>query len=94
MPGTILLFGRNAAMMTLVDRQLSAAGLNSTGFVEEDALMSEMEKGQVRLLVIGGGVEDEPRARVKAYCDAKGILVFEHSGGPQSLPETITNALG
>lgn len=93
MPGTILLFGRNAAMMTLVDRQLSAAGLKSTGFMDEEALKAEIEKGKVRLLVIGGGVEAEPRARMKALCEARGILVYEHSGGPQSLPGHILKVL-
>jgi ribosomal protein L30E len=93
MPGTILLFGRNAAMMTLVERQLAAEGMNAVGFMDEEELIAELNQGNAHLLVIGGGVEDEPRARVKEYCHQKGIMVFEHSGGPQNLPGNIASVL-
>jgi hypothetical protein len=89
----ILFFGRNAAMMTLVDLELSAAELNAKGFQDEKALMLELDKGDIRLLVIGGGVEEAPRDRLKAYCKDRNIQLFEHFGGPNSLVENITAAL-
>ena len=89
----ILFFGRNAAMMSLVDLELSAAKLNAKGFLDEDALLKEIEKGDIRLVVIGGGVEEAPRKRLKAYCSEREIQVLEHFGGPNSLVENIATAL-
>jgi len=94
MDGTVCYFGRNAAMMALVGQQLKAAGIEAKGFMEETALGTELQQGHVRLLLIGGGVEDEPRARMKALCSELGILVLEHFGGPSSLPDNIASALG
>jgi hypothetical protein len=94
MPGRILYFGRNAAMMSLVGQQLSAAGMRAEGYMDEAILELELAKGDTKLLVIGGGVEDGPRARLKGLCAKQGILVLEHSEGPGSLPGNITNALG
>lgn len=90
----ILFFGRNAAMMTLVDLELSAAGLNAKGFEDEKALLAEIDKGEIRLLVIGGGVEEGPRGRLKAYCADRKVQVLEHFGGASSLVDNITKALG
>ncbi len=81
-------------MMALVGHQLAVAGLDAEGFMDEQLLEDRLTKGDTKLLVIGGGVEDEPRERLKRICDAHGILVLEHSGGPQSLPGSITEALG
>lgn len=91
---TVLFFGRNPAMMRIVDLQLKAAGVEARGYLDEEELKSALDRGDARLLVIGGGVEDGPRARMKAYCEEKGILVLEHSGGPTSLPGHIAQALG
>ena len=81
-------------MMRIVDLQLKAAGVVAQGFMDEEELKAALDKGDARLLVIGGGVEDAPRARMKAYCAEKGILVLEHSAGPASLPGHIAQALG
>lgn len=81
-------------MMALVGHQLSVAGLDAEGFMDENKLMEQLNLGETKLLVIGGGVEDEPRERLKSYCNDHGIMVLEHSGGPQSLPGSITQALG
>lgn len=81
-------------MMTLVGQQLSAVGMNAEGFMDEAALQVELAKGDAKLLVIGGGVEDAPRERLKAFCKEHGILVLEHFGGPGQLPGTINEAIG
>jgi|GEM_PF-877029 len=94
MDGTVCYFGRNAAMMALVGNQLKAAGIVAHGFMDEALLMQELDKGHTHLLVLGGGVEDEPRSRLKEYCSARAILVLEHFGGPGSLPSNISSALG
>jgi len=93
-PPVILFFGRNPAMMSIVDLQLKAAGIVATGYMDEDALVKAMDASPVHMLVIGGGVEEAPRARSKAICEARGILVLEHSGGPQHLPGNIKEAIG
>ncbi len=80
-------------MMALVDGQLRVAGIEARGFMDEALLITELEKGKARLLVMGGGVEDAPRERLKDYCSQRNILVLEHFGGPASLPGNITNAL-
>ena len=94
MSGSIVYFGRNPAMMALVENQLKAAGIAATGYLDEEALMAVLAKGEVRLLVMGGGVEDGPRWRLKAYCQEHGILVLEHYQGPGSLPDSIGQVLG
>jgi len=91
---SILFFGRNQAMMTLVGQQLQAAGLSAQGFLDEALLLSELDKGNTRLLVIGGGVEDEARERLRDRCKALNILVLEHFGGPTALVDTIGSLLG
>lgn len=93
MEARVCYFGRNAAMMALVGQQLKAAGIEARGFMDESALRAALEEGQVRLLVMGGGVEDAPRARMKALCAERGVLVLEHHAGPASLPDTIAQAL-
>lgn len=90
----IYFFGRNASMMALVGQQLKAAGLNAQGFMDEEQLVAELDKGEVRLLVIGGGVEDAPRTRLRAYCAAHNVLMLEHFGGPAALVENIGTVLG
>lgn len=67
MDGTVCYFGRNAAMMSLVGNQLKAAGIDAKGFMDETQLSAELELGHARMLVMGGGVEDEPRKRMKDF---------------------------
>lgn len=90
----IYFFGRNAAMMALVGQQLKAAGLNAQGFMDEDQLIAELDKGTARMLVIGGGVEEAPRMRLREHCATLNILVLEHHGGPGQLVEHIGQVLG
>ncbi len=94
MQGGIFYFGRNASMMALVGQQLAAAGMEAEGFMDEEKLTDRLNSGMAKLLVIGGGVEDEPRQRLKHICAGKGILVLEHFAGPHSLPGSISEALG
>ncbi len=89
----VLFFGRNPALMTIVDLQLKSAGIEAKGYMDEAELAAALREGHPRMLVIGGGVEEEARARVKALCQEHGVLVLEHSGGPQNLPDTISDAL-
>jgi len=89
----ILYFGRNAAMMALVGHQLMAAGLDAQGFLDEVPLAAELMQGGVRLLIIGAGIEDEPRARLRALCAAQRILVHEHFEGLTTLEEHVTRLL-
>lgn len=89
----ILYFGRNASMMALVGHQLTAAGMDAQGFQEEAPLASELVKGGVRLLILGAGVEDEPRERLRAICVGQGILFHEHFEGPTALLDHVTRLL-
>jgi len=81
-------------MMALIDKELSAAGFEATGFLEEELLLAELRKGEVKLLIIGGGVEDEPRERLRKICAGSGIKVHEHFAGPTALVDSVKNALG
>ena len=89
----VFYFGRNDSMMALVGQQLLAAGLDAHGFRDEAVLVSELAKGEARLLVIGAGVEDEPRERLRALCAGHGILLHEHFEGPTALVEHVTRLL-
>lgn len=91
--GRVLFFGRNAAMMALVDQHLKAAGINAIGHMDEAALLADLAKGDARLLVIGGGVEDEARTRLREACGRHNTLILEHFGGPGRLAEDIGSAL-
>jgi hypothetical protein len=46
------------------------------------------------MLVIGGGVEEAPRMRLRERCATLNILVLEHHGGPGQLVEHIGQVLG
>ena len=93
MPGTILFFGRNVSIMALVDLQMRSAGYKTEGFLEEMDLMQRLEGAPAALLVLGAGVEDAPRARLREYCEAKRIKLLEHFGGPDRLLENVRAAL-
>lgn len=80
-------------MMTLIERELSAAGIEATGFMDEALLASELQNNGTRLLIIGGGVEDAPRLRLRELCAAHGVKVHEHYGGPTALVDSIESAL-
>lgn len=90
----VYFFGRNAAMMALVDQQLKAAGIVATGHMDEAALLADLAKGDAKLLVIGGGVEDDARTRLREACAQHNVLVLEHFGGPGQLVENIGGVLG
>lgn len=92
--GRVYFFGRNTAMMALVDQQLKATGIHAVGHMDEAMLLQDLSSGECRLLVIGGGVEDEARIRLRAACTSLGILVLEHQGGPGQLVENISQVLG
>ena len=81
-------------MMALVDQQLKAAGLDAQGFMDEQLLLTELAHGKARMLVLGGGVEDEPRERLRSYCTEHHILMLEHFGGPGQLIQDIGSVLG
>lgn len=91
--GRILLIGRNPAMLALVDQHLKAAGIVGIGHLEETTLLSDLETGATRLLVIGGGVEEELRERLRTECAKRNIAVVEHFGGPSGLVDQIRRAL-
>lgn len=89
----VYFFGRNAAMMALVDQQLKAAGITAVGHMDETALLTDLERGDARLLVIGGGVEDVAREQLRAACQRLNVLVLEHFGGPGQLVKNIGGVL-
>lgn len=89
----VYFFGRNPAMMALVDQQLKAAGIDAKGYLEEEALVADLASGDAKMLVIGGGVEDAPRARLREACEQHKVLVLEHFGGPGPLVEQIGSVL-
>lgn len=91
--GSILYFGRNPSIMSLVKNQLNGSGLVSEGFLADDELMARLAQGNVALLVIGGGIEDGPRLRLRDHCASAGIRVLEHFGGPDQLVENVHKAL-
>lgn len=90
----VYFFGRNAAMMTLVDQQLKAAGINAVDHMDEEALLADLAQGDAKLLVIGGGVEEEARLRLRDASRRLGLLVLEHHGGPAQLVDQIGGVLG
>ncbi|MBL7950826.1 MAG: hypothetical protein JNM62_03840 [Flavobacteriales bacterium] len=90
----VYFFGRNAAMMALVDQQLKAAGIHATGHMDEQALLGDLAKGDAKLVVIGGGVEEEARTRLREACGRYNVLVLEHFGGPGQLVQNISGVLG
>lgn len=92
--GQVYFFGRNAAMMALVDQQLKATGIQAVGYMDESNLLKDLATGACRLLVIGGGVEEEARVRLRAACRDQNVLVLEHHGGPGQLADNIGQALG
>lgn len=93
MTGSIVFFGRNPSIMALVRNQLHAAGYGSEGFLDDGALLSRLEHGDVALLVVGGGIEDGPREHLRTLCAARGIRLLEHYGGADQLVENVRNAL-
>ena len=93
MDGSIVFFGRNPSIMALVRNQLAGAGYASEGFMDDGALLSRLEHPDVTLLVLGGGIEDGPRLKLRDICQRRGIRLLEHYGGPDQLVENVRRAL-
>ena len=89
----VIFFGRNPAIMALVKHQISSLGLVVEGYLDETALSERLRHGQVALLVLGAGVEREPRANCHALCRELGIRLLEHEGGPDNLMRNVEAAL-
>ena len=91
--GSIVFFGRNPSIMALVKNQLVGSGYATEGYMEYDELMARLAAGNVSLVVIGGGIEDGPRLKLRDHCEQQGIRVLEHFGGPDQLLENVARAL-
>ena len=81
MQGGIFYFGRNASMMALVGQQLAAAGMEAEGFMDEEKLTDRLNSGMAKLLVIGGGVEDEGGGGVDEASLGDGDASLEEGSG-------------
>lgn len=93
MADRIVFFGRNPSIMALVKYQLASAGMLAEGFLDDEALVARLDKGDVSLLILGGGVEEEARADLRIRCRAQGIKLLEHFGGPDQLLVDVRAAL-
>ena len=90
---SIVFFGRNPAIMALVKHQISALGHTVEGYLDEDKMNARLRGGPVALLVLGPGVEQQPRMNCRALCAELGIRLIEHEGGPDNLSRTVEAAL-
>lgn len=79
--------------MALVKQQISALGHPVEGYLEEADLTIRLRGGPVSLLVLGPGVETEPRMNCRAMCKELGIRLVEHEGGPDNLSRNVEAAL-
>ena len=93
MPGTIVFFGRNPSIMDLVKNQLMSAGYAAEGYLEDAPLLERLARGSVDLLVLGGGIEDGTRLRMRERCTELGLRLLEHYGGPDQLLANVSRAL-
>ncbi len=93
MDAPIVFHGRNASIMALVHHQLRSAGLHAEGFTDDDRLFSRLQASPPALVIVGAGIEDAPRERVRALCAARGIRLLEHYGGADQLVESIRRSL-
>ena len=89
----IVFFGRNPAIMALVQRQISSLGHTTEGYLQEVEMHTRLRKGSVALLVLGPGVETGPRMNCRALCRELGIPLVEHEGGPDHLIRDVEAAL-
>lgn len=79
--------------MALAKHWILALGHPVEGFLEETELNQRLRSGPVALLVLGPGVEQEPRINCRALCEALGIRLIEHAGGPDNLMRDVEAAL-
>ena len=79
--------------MALVKHQLASRGHAVEGYLEEDDLYERLKQGPVAVLVLGPGVEQEPRARCRAMCAELVLPLVEHNGGPDALVRNVEEAL-
>ena len=89
----VVFFGRNPAILALVKHQISALGHPVEGYLDEADLMIRLRGAPVALLVLGPGVETEPRMNCRALCGKLGIRLIEHEGGPDKLSRNVEAAL-
>ena len=89
----IVFFGRNPAILALVKHQLSALGHAFEGYLDENEMNARLRGGPVALLVLGVGVEHEPRMNSRALRMELGIRLYEHEGGPDNLIRNVEAAL-
>jgi len=91
--GPIVFFGRNPSIMALVKNQLAGSGYEAEGFLEDAPLEARLAQGHIALLVLGGGIEDGTRLHLRERCEQLGIRLLEFYGGPETLVESVQNAL-
>lgn len=89
----VVFFGRNPAIMSLVQGQISSLGYTTEGYLVEAEMEARLRKSPVALLVLGPGVETGPRMNCRALCKELGIPLVEHEGGPDHLIRDVEAAL-
>ena len=89
----VLVVGRSAEIMRRVVALLTGAGYEPIGHLEDAGALAAL--GDADVLVIGGGVEEPSRSRLRtAFRAARpGLPVIEHVGGPQGLLAHLAAAL-
>jgi hypothetical protein len=90
---TIVFFGRNPSIMALVKNQLTGGGFVAEGFLEDAPLLERLAQGNVSLLILGAGIEDGPRLRLRERCTELDLRLLEFYGGPDQLMQSVQNAL-
>ena len=89
----IVFFGRNPAIMALMKHQIASLGHEVEAFLEEREMVACLREGAVALLILGPGIETEPRMNCRALCRELGVRLLEHQGGPDDLVRGIHAAL-
>ncbi|WP_019635019.1 hypothetical protein [Actinomadura atramentaria] len=74
---SVYVIGRGPQVVDLVVGAVRASGVEAAGAPTDEAALAALADGGVELLVIGGGVEEPSRVRLRADAKERGVTVVE-----------------
>ena len=91
----VLAIGRMQQVMDHVLAELRAAGYEAEGAIDDDAVIAMAAASSFDVLVIGGGVSQDDRARIieRVTAASPGIAIAQPNG-PGAVMAAVREALG
>jgi hypothetical protein len=73
----VLVIARAQAVLDRVMPLIQRGGIDAVSAVSDDDAITRLESGEITALVIGGGVEEQSRQRLRSLADSMGTRVID-----------------